>query len=56
MENQISAFKTDQNQFNVIVEQKLGMLDKFGIDNASALSVIEKVANKIVIKFLSSAK
>ena len=55
MEDQISAFKTDQNLFNVTVEQKLGMLDQFGKDNASVLSVIEKVAKK-VIEFLSSAK
>ena len=46
MEDQISAFKTDQNLFIVTVEQKLGILDQFGKDNASALSVIEKVANK----------
>ena len=46
MEYQISAFKTDQNQFNVTVEQKLRMVDQFGKDNASALGVIEKVVSK----------
>ena len=34
MEDQISGFKTDENQFNITVEQKLGMLDQFGKDNA----------------------
>ena len=56
MEDQISAFKTDQNLFNVTVEQKLGMLDQFGKDNASALSVIEKVANKNSDQILELSK
>ena len=56
MEDQISAFKTDQNLFNITVEQKLGMLDQFGKDNASALSVIEKVANKNSDQILELSK
>ena len=56
MEDQISAFKTDQNLFNITVEQKRGMLDQFGKDNASALSVIEKVANKNSDQILELSK
>ena len=56
MEDQISAFKTDQNLFNVTVEKKLGMLDQYGEDNASALSVIEKVANKNSDQILELSK
>ena len=56
MEDQINAFKTDQNLFNVTVEQKLGILDQFGKDNSSALSVIEKVANKNSDQILGLSK
>ena len=56
IDDQISAFKTDQNMFNVTLEQKLGMLDQFGKDNASALSAIQKVANKNSDQILDLSK
>ena len=56
MEDQISAFKTDQNLFNVTVEQKLGMLDQFGKTMLPLWVSSRRLLIKIVIKFLSSAK